>query len=292
PCRVGHDRWPVEVGWRHLGDGRLRAVVHHGRAALTGAGLGVVDPHAAAAAHHRVGEDAFGAQRADGRVANRVPGQPRHVPALETEVGEADRDVGLAASERRMEHRRLQEPFMPRRTQPQHDFPERHYLLHDCPRAARTLAMTRRLLSTITSKFPEAMAFESNSDVPSSTAAAPAAIHSPALSTVTPPVGISFTWGMGPCRSFRYPGPSAVAGNTLMIGAPASHASSTSVGEKQPGAATTSRAAAASMTSRRNTGLTMKEAPASATRATVSASVTVPAPSRKPAGRRGASARM
>ena len=39
------------------------------------------------------------------------------------------------------------------------------------------------------------------SEVPTPTATAPARIQSPALSSVTPPVGISFTWGIGPRMS-------------------------------------------------------------------------------------------
>ena len=70
------------------------------------------------------------------------------------------------------------------------------------------------------------------------------------------------------------------------MSAPASHASRISVGLKQPGMTGTSRAWHASITARRNTGLTTNRAPASMTRRTVSASVTVPAPSRKPVGHR------
>ena len=71
--------------------------------------------------------------------------------------------------------------------------------------------------------------------MPTPTATAPARIQSPALSSVTPPVGISFTWGSGPRTSVKNDGPSAVAGKTFTMSAPDSHAVKISVGEKQPG---------------------------------------------------------
>jgi len=57
---------------------------------------------------------------------------------------------------------------------------------------------------------------------------------------VTPPVGIIRTWGNGPRTSLKKPGPSAVAGKTLITSAPHSHAVRISVGEKQPGITGTS----------------------------------------------------
>ena len=49
------------------------------------------------------------------------------------------------------------------------------------------------------------------------TATAPARIHSPALSRLTPPVGISLTCGSGALTSLMNWGPRAVAGNTLPL---------------------------------------------------------------------------
>jgi hypothetical protein len=83
-----------------------------------------------------------------------------------------------------------------------------------------------------------------------------------------------------------------VAGNTLMMSAPASQASRISVGVKHPGMTGMFRSAHASMTDRRATGLTTNCAPASTTRWTVSASTTVPAPKRNPLGIRGANSRI
>ena len=82
-------------------------------------------PIAIAAADDEVGADALGAQRADGAVADGVARQPRHVVALEAELRDADRDVGLAAAEGGAEDRRLQEALEPRRAQAQHDLSER-----------------------------------------------------------------------------------------------------------------------------------------------------------------------
>ena len=72
-------------------------------------------------------------------------------------------------------------------------------------------------------------------------ATAPARIQSAAFSFDTPPVGISFSDGNGPRRSLKYPGPSDVAGNTLMMSAPYSQAEKISVGVKHPGNDGTSR---------------------------------------------------
>ena len=80
-----------------------------------------------------------------------------------------------------------------------------------------------------------AIALASSSAEPTPTATAPARIQSPALSSVTPPVGISLTCGSGARTSLMNDGPSAVAGNTLTTSAPASQASRISVGVKQPG---------------------------------------------------------
>jgi hypothetical protein len=46
-------------------------------------------------------------------------------------VREPDRDVRLAATERRREHRRLQKPLESRRAETQHEFAECHNSKHD-----------------------------------------------------------------------------------------------------------------------------------------------------------------
>ena len=66
--------------------------------------------------------------------------------------------------------------------------------LGEMARAQRnTLSTNLRALAVITSKRPLSMAAESRSDDPAATATAPARIQSPALSGVTPPVGMSLT---------------------------------------------------------------------------------------------------
>jgi hypothetical protein len=77
-----------------------------------------------------------------------------------------------------------------------------------------------------------------------------------------------------------------------MMSAPSSCAAKISVGEKQPGIAATSRSWQAAITAGWNTGETTYVAPASMTACAVSAVVTVPAPSRNPAGIVGASSRI
>jgi hypothetical protein len=96
----------------------------------------------------------------------------------------------------------------------------------------------------------------SSSADPIPTATAPARIQSWALSSETPPVGISFTCGSGARTSLMNCGPSDVAGNTLMMSAPSSCAAKISVGEKQPGIAATSCSWQAAITAGWNTGET------------------------------------
>src|SRR5207248_7953540 len=110
-----------------------------------------------------------------------------------------------------------------------------------CDRAADTFATTLRAFVMIASKRPSSIAFVSTNADPMPTATAPARIQSPALSSVTPPVGISFTCGNGARTSLMYCGPSMVAGKTFTMSAPASCAARISVGEKQPGMAGTPR---------------------------------------------------
>ena len=81
-------------------------------------------------------------------------------------------------------------------------------------RPARSRRSARRWRRS-TRKSPAAIALVSSSAVPTPTATAPARIHSPALSSVTPPVGISLTCGSGARTSLMYDGPSAVAGKDL-----------------------------------------------------------------------------
>src|SRR5687767_4350674 len=128
--------------------------------------------------------------------------------------------------------------------------------------AAATLATILRALSTMTLNCFAAIAFVSTIADPTPTATAPARSQSPTLSIDTPPVGISFICGSGPLMSLKYPGPTDVAGNTLMTSAPMSHAERISVGVKHPGITGTPSSCAAWMTSGRNTGLTMNWAPA------------------------------
>src|SRR4051812_8091111 len=294
-----HHAIPCNRVGRHLTDRGMGAIVDDGRCALACARLREIDAEAIAAADDEIRPDAFGAQGAQSGLADRVRRESRHVLTLEAELRKADRDVCFAAAERRRQHRRLKEPLEPRRTEPKHQLAERDNLLrlvrvgcHFADLAAATFATMRRAFCAITSNRPLSIAAASRSADPTPTATAPARIQSPALSRVTPPVGISLTCGSGARTSLMYCGPSAVAGNTLMMSAPASCASRISVGVKQPGATATPRSWHAWMTSRRNTGLTTYRAPASTTALTVAASVTVPAPRMKPSGMVGASSRM
>ena len=93
-------RRPIHAGGIHLADRRPGAIVDDHRRPLARAALGVVDADAIAAAEDGFGANAFGAKRFDRRVADRVRRQPRHIPALDPELRQADGDVGFAAAER------------------------------------------------------------------------------------------------------------------------------------------------------------------------------------------------
>src|SRR6185503_19518176 len=291
PGRARHHLVPVLRAGGDLADRRMRAVVDHRARPLAGAGLGEIDADPTARANDERGVDAFGAQRAHRRVANRVRRQAGDVAAVQPELRQARGHVGFAAAEGRREHRRLEEPLEPGRAEPQHQLAEGDDFFRH-PRAAATLATTWRAFAVIWSQAPASTARGSTSAEPTPTAAAPARIQSPAFVSVTPPVGISFTCGSGPRTSLMNPGPSAVAGNSLTMSAPLSWAARISVGEKHPGITATSRAWHAATTSGLNTGLTTNTAPASTTACAVAASVTVPAPSRNPSGSAGASSRI
>ena len=99
-------------------------------AALAGAAFGVVDADPVAAADDGVGADAFGAQRADRGIADRILRERGDVDALEPEQRQADGDVGFTAAEGGHQHRRLQQPLESRRTEPQHQLAERHDFGH------------------------------------------------------------------------------------------------------------------------------------------------------------------
>ncbi len=111
-------------------DRRARAIVDDLRRPLARASLGVVDADAIAAAQDVIGAHALRPQRADRGVADVVLRQPRHVVAVEAELRQADRGVGLAAAEGGDELRDLQKALEPGRAQAQHEFTERNHFGH------------------------------------------------------------------------------------------------------------------------------------------------------------------
>src|SRR5262249_32710279 len=139
--------------------------------------------------------DALGAQGSKSGLADRMLRQAGDVAAGETEMREARGDIRFTAAEGRRQHGRLKKSLEAGRAQPQHDLPERDAGGAHC--RGSTLARTRRAFSVITANSPRSIAPASTSADPMPTATAPARIHSPALSIVTPPVGISFTCGSG-----------------------------------------------------------------------------------------------
>src|SRR6266511_2678801 len=228
---------PINTASHELADCRSRAIVNHRRWPLACAAFGEIDADSIATAKNVFGDDPFGSQCADRRFSDCVRGESCDVAAFESELREAHRDIRFAAAKRRRQDGRLQEPLESRRAQAQHEFAEgddsgRH---HRVARAARTFATMRSALEVIVRNEPDATSFALTRAEPTPTATAPARIQSPALSTDTPPVGISLTCGNGARTSFRKAGPSAVAGNTLITSAPPSQAVRISVGVKHPG---------------------------------------------------------
>ena len=92
------------------------------------------------------------------------------------------------------------------------------------PRAAATASTNCRAAAVRSAHRPSRTAALSTSALPTPMAAAPARIHAPAFSRVTPPVGISRSLGIGASTSAKNAGPSEVAGNTLTMSAPACQA--------------------------------------------------------------------
>src|SRR4029078_6501091 len=134
------------------------AIVNDGRRSLAGTSLCEVDADTMAAANDVRRVHALRTQRSQRGIADRVRREGGHERAVNTELRETDRDFGLAAAEGRDERRRLQKPIEPGRTQTQHYFAERDdppRRRH--PRAADTLATSRRALWVMTSKRPLAM---------------------------------------------------------------------------------------------------------------------------------------
>src|SRR4029453_15856902 len=148
----------------------MGAVVDYGRGALTRSRFREVNAEPLTTPQYEVRPHPLGAKRADRRIANRMFGNTRHVIAVETKLRERHGDVGLAPAERGGRHRRLQEPFEPGGAEAQHDLTEGNDLRHKrASRAARTLPMMRRALSTIGPKLPASMTRASSSAVPTPT---------------------------------------------------------------------------------------------------------------------------
>jgi hypothetical protein len=68
--------------------------------------------------------DAFGAQRGERGVTDRIGREPAGEAGAVTEVGERDRDVGFATAEGRTEQGRLEEALEARRREAEHQLAE------------------------------------------------------------------------------------------------------------------------------------------------------------------------
>ena len=117
------------------GDRRALAVVGHQRWSLGRAGLEEVDAQAPGSPDDRAHVDIEATELRERRIPERAGWQRRHEARGVPELGQRDRDVGLAPAERGFEERGLEEPLAPGRLQPQHELAERD----DERRAARRL---------------------------------------------------------------------------------------------------------------------------------------------------------
>src|SRR6185369_1793311 len=141
--------------------------------------------------------------------------------------------------ERRVELGRLQKTLKAGRSQAEHDLTKRNHSTGHCfwpdlePRASRITAMNLRVRSVTALKSPVFAPAVKLPPTPS--AILPAAIHSAALSIVTPPVGISEACGSGARAAFTKAGPSVSPGKILTISTPHSRASTISPIVPAPG---------------------------------------------------------
>src|SRR5262249_32273757 len=151
----------------------------------------------------------------------------------------------------------------------------------DCEplRASRTISKYWRAAFVISWNFPDLMAVGETSSPPTPTAAAPASMKLPAVSRLTPPVGIIKIWGKGPFNARMYLGPpTGPQGKIFTKSLPDLHALTTSVGVSAPAIINLPARFAAFTVPSSKLGLTINCAPASMHFSAVSASRTVPAP--------------
>src|SRR5439155_27109925 len=120
-------------------------------------------------------------------------------------MAQGDRDVRLRAAEARHEVARLEQSFLTGWAEPQQQLAERdrprHCALAACRRAWATRSMNDRARAVSSAVDSSVRSAALASALPTLTAAAPARIHSPTLSSDTPPEGTSRRNGSGASTS-------------------------------------------------------------------------------------------
>src|SRR5439155_13760005 len=245
PIRAREHPRPVDGTGLDPGECRACAVVHHAHGAQVRTRLDEVNPQALTAARDPLGADAFARERRHAGVPDGIVGDARDVVAAHAEMTQGDCDVRFRTAEARHQVARLEQAFLTGWAEPQQQLAERDHPLHCASpvwrRALATQSTSLRARAVSSAVAPSVSRAALTSALPTLTAAAPARIHSPAFSSDTPPEGTSRRNGSGARTSRMNPGPTAAAGNSLTSGAPARHASSSSVGVKAPGMQGTSR---------------------------------------------------
>ena len=115
---------PVDIAGLGQGHGGVFAVIDHLGGTGVGAGLQVVDAHAAGAADDAGGIHAELAQLLDALVGDHVFGQHGEEGHILLVIGQGDGHVGLAAAEGGLQHLALEEALQAGRFQTQHDLTE------------------------------------------------------------------------------------------------------------------------------------------------------------------------
>ena len=116
---------PVDVAGLGQGDGGILTVIDHLAGAGVGAGLQIVDAHAAlVGADDAAGIHAELAQLLDALIGDGVLGQDGEVSHVLAVVSQGNGHVGLAAAEGGLQHGALEEALQSGGLESQHDFAE------------------------------------------------------------------------------------------------------------------------------------------------------------------------
>ncbi len=112
PGGAGHDLFPVDGVGLGFGDGAARAVIDDLAGTLDGAGLQIIDAHAAGLIDDGVHVHAEAAELPRAGAADVVVGQNGDEGGVHPVVGQGNGDVGFAAAEGGFQHRALHQTLV------------------------------------------------------------------------------------------------------------------------------------------------------------------------------------